>query len=212
MKDFLGTVLMRGWLRFVWLFSARRTVHGIRAAVFAEDADKCFERLDEGLVSIAEHDPHAFSNLQLFGGILVFGNERFRSAYWSDSARLCVVTERYLLSPSLRSEELALTLVHEAMHARLYKAGVTYREGRRAAIEVLCAMAELRLARRIPPQNELVGEIEGRIDNWATTGEQKWSDRSMHSKKVEYLRELGTPGWVVAIVDRLARLIHKRAA
>jgi hypothetical protein len=209
----LGSLIMRGFLRVIWRLSASRDLQGIESAVFVEDYAPCFTRIDQALELIARYDPDTLQHMRkLFKGILVFGNERFRAASWNTSADLCILTEWYVQSSSFRPVDLALTLIHESMHARLSKAGVDYREGRRAAIEVLCAMAELRFAKRVITDPNLRESAERRIDEWAKQGEGQWSDQTMRDAKLGYLRELGTPKWIVSIVGRLGQLINRRAA
>src|SRR6266404_8475502 len=141
---FVLQVAERTWWRFIGWISPSRTLQGVRVTVFVDDPADCFDRIAEGLDLLARYDPDTLDRLRgLFRGILVFGKERFHRAYWNGDSRLCVLTESYVQSSAHQPESITCTLVHEAMHARLDKAGVRYREGRRAAIEVLCAMAEL---------------------------------------------------------------------
>ena len=209
--DFVGRLLTRGWQRFVWLLSSRRTLRGVKTAVFAGDATACFDKIDQALQLIERNDQVTLGLMrEQFGGLLVFGKEGFRAAYWSRSGRLCVLTESYVQSPTLTPALLALTLVHEAMHARLALAGVQYTDGRRAPIEVLCAMAELAFARRLEDV-ALAQTAERCINDWSTGGEARWSNKTVRQDTLAYLRELGTPGWIVSIVDQLSRFL-KRAA
>jgi len=212
-RDFFLTGLNRAWLWFVFRMSSSRALHGIPAAVLGDDPEHCFDRLDEALDLIARYDPTTLDRMRtLFRGILVFGGERYRRAYWNDTARLCVVTETYVRSSTQRPEDLALTFVHEMTHARLHRAGVEYREGRRAAIEVICAMAELAFARRVTLDPSLAEGRERRIEEWSTGGETMWSSATMRDAQFEYLKELGTPGWIVSAVDWVSRFIRGRAA
>jgi len=183
--------------------------------VFCEGPDReaCFQRIAAALILIRQHDPSTFTRIRTrFSGILVFGNERYRLAYWKHSGRLCVITVRYILSPESSPEDLALTLAHEAMHARLFDLGDEYIEGRRARIEVICAMAELALARQLPESRALVEQAEHRIQDFASTSETHWSSATARTEEFRYLREMGAPRWMLSIVDRLNRLVTKRAA
>ncbi len=210
----LGRALGRLWFRIIWRWSVTRTLHGIRVAVFEPDnAAQCFDRLDAALGLIARYDPTTFESIRKhFAGVLVFGIERYRAAHWNENAHLCVITYVYVQSATVRAEDVALTLVHENMHARLDGAGVEYKEGRRAPIEVLCAMAELAFARRLPLDRNLAQRVEGRVEEWARRGEESWSDRAKKAAKLEHLRQLGTPRWIVALVDQVLRIVYSRAA
>ena len=204
----MRSLFAKVWYRGIWRLAPSRRLHGIRTAVWAaaNDPERCFDRVDEALDIIGRFDPDSFQSIrQRFRGIFVFGDERFRSAYWSDDASLCVITSRYLESPTTASEDVAATLVHENMHARLCAAGVSYPDGRRASIEVICAMSQLAFARRLPYHRDLVQRLEQRIDAWSTGGEAPWSNETMWQAKLDHLRDMGTPRWIIKIVDRVGR-------
>jgi hypothetical protein len=169
--------------------------------------------VDEALDLLQRHDLTSLKSLQrYFYGIFIFGTERYRSAYWLDEAALCVLTTRYLESPTVTVHDVALTLVHEGMHARLCAWGVPYPDGRRAQVEVICAMAELALARRMPHLPHLAERLEHRIEKWARSNETPWSNETMRQDKLDYLRELGTPKWLMALLEPISRFLSKRAA
>ncbi len=193
--------MSRLWWRALWRISAARPLHKIRTAVWmgAANRDRCFDRVDEALDLIEYYDPATLASIrQHLAGIFVFGEERFRSAHWKDYARLCVITSHCLESPGVHPEDIALTLVHENMHARLCAAGIPYEDGRRARIEVICAMAELAFARRVALNPDLARGTERRIEEWSTCGEAPWSTRTMREAAMEHLREMGTPEWILA--------------
>ena len=199
------------WYQAIWRLAPSRVLHRIRTTVWlaADDPEKCFSRVDEALDLIERYDPITLQSIQrLFRGICVFGDERFRAASWIPAANLCVITSRYLESDAA-AQRVALTLAHEHMHARLWALGVPYHDGRRARIEVLCAMAELALARRLPHSPGLVEHVERRIEDWSTGGEDRWSDQTMRAARLAQLREMGTPEWLMRVIERL---IPRRAA
>jgi len=208
-------LIRRLWWRAMWRLSQVRLLHGIPTAVSLEAGDprRCFDRLDEALDLLERYDPRTLDSIrEHFAGIIAFGREPFRVAYWNNTARLCVVTVRYLESPGASPEGVASTLVHENMHATLRGLGTPYADGRRAPIEVICAMAELAFARRIPSNPKLAELAERRIDEWATSGESVWSDEATRRAKLQYLRDVGMPGWFVTLLDRLGRVLSRRAA
>jgi len=192
-----------------------RVLHRVRTGVWlgAEDSDRCFDRIDEALDLIARFDPDTLGSIQKqFRGILVFGEERFRSAYWVNEAALCVITSRHLESEKTQPEHIALTLVHELTHARLCASGIPYEEGRRGSIEVICAMAELAFAQKLPNRPDLTERAERRITEWSAGREDHWSDDTMREAKLEQLREMGTPNWILAVLRRISRYFGRRAA
>jgi len=202
-------------VRFTWRFSPARVLHRIRVAICLADAreDLYFDRVDEALDLIARFAPATLDEIRhRFTGILVFGTERFRLAHWNNNAKLCIITGPHLANSAAAPEEVAMTLVHESMHARLSGAGVSYREGRRAPIEVICAMAELAFARRVPNLTPLVRACEQRIERWSLGGEETWSNQARRDNTLEHIRKSGVPGWLVTVLDRISRVFYRRAA
>jgi len=194
-------------MRTIWRSTHRRNLHGIRTAALTdrEEAALCFRRIDEALTLLDQNDPITLGRLREYcDGILVFGNETFQLAHWDESARLCVITIPHVTSPNTTSADIALTLAHESMHARLGALGARYVDGRRAHIEVLCAMAELASARRLS-EPRLVQRVEATLTRWATEGEESWSDASHLEKGLSHLRELGVPNWIVRMTRKARR-------
>ncbi|MEM8622502.1 MAG: hypothetical protein AAGG47_03165 [Pseudomonadota bacterium] len=57
-------------------------------------------------------------------------------------------------------EDLALTIVHEATHARLEARGIGYPEGQRAKVERICLRREAAFARRAGLSQDVIRSIE----------------------------------------------------
>ena len=201
--------------RTIWRWSSARVLRGIRTAALADPGHVtiCFRRIEDALELIERHDSTTLSRVRAhFDGILVMGAEPFRVAHWNQAARLCVITVKYLTAADTTSAHVALTLAHESMHARLCALGVKYEEGRRAVIEVLCGMAELALARRLPNEPELVMRRGARVTAWATEGESSWSEARHVNDSLAYMRQLGLPAWLVSVVGRVAGVVRRLAA
>lgn len=60
-------------------------------------------------------------------------------------------------------DQLALTIVHEATHARLWRAGFRYTPDIRERIEHICVRAELDFAQRLPRAQELVDGLRAKL-------------------------------------------------
>jgi len=205
-------VIDRALYRTTWRLSASRMLRRIRTAVCldGENDDLYFDRVEEALDLVERYDPRTMDEIRRhFDGILVLGSERFRLAHWHDNARLCVITGPHLATSSTSPENVALTLVHENMHAKLCAAGLGYAEGRRAPIEVICGMAELAFARRVPYSTGLVERAEGQIERWSAGGEGPWSSETMRAATVQHLRDTGAPSWLLRFVAWLSRVLHR---
>ena len=202
-------------VRLTWRFSPARVLHRIRVAICLDDAreDLYFDRVDEALDLIARFAPATLDEIRhRFAGILVFGTERLRLAHWNNNAKLCIITGPYLANSATAPEDVAMTLVHESMHARLSGARVSYREGRRAPVEVICAMADVAFARRVPNHTPLVRACEQRIEAWSLGGEESWSSKARRDNTLEHIRESGAPAWLVTVLERISRVFYRRAA
>jgi hypothetical protein len=74
-----------------------------------------------------------------------------------------VLQFQYVVSPETSPARLALTIVHEAMHARLARLSIAYSEQLRARVERICIAAEIDLAGKLPGGESLAqaGRIMG---------------------------------------------------
>jgi hypothetical protein len=117
------------------------------------------------------------------------------------SQGLCVIDQDVLESDYMTPERLAAVLVHEAMHARLSRAGFVYSRSTKIRIERLCVKAELLLASRIPNGAAIVPELQQQLAH----AEQLWSTANHHASTLSRLRDLGFPERLIGIVDRAYR-------
>ena len=63
---------------------------------------------------------------------------------------MCVIDERFVVDEGTTPEMIASVIVHEATHARLFRMGIGYEEGRRARVEQVCLRRELAFAAKLP--------------------------------------------------------------
>lgn len=97
----------------------------------------------------------------------------------------------------LDEARLALLLVHEATHARLWNAGIRYRPSLRARIEKLCVNEEEAFARKLGCSGSVLLELAAKRDrNW-------WEGDHARESRVEALRELGWPQWLIRLYTRV---------
>lgn len=92
-----------------------------------------------------------------------------------------------------------MTLVHEATHARLHRAGVRYTHDLRERIEAICLKAEIDFGRRLPGAEQLVAEAQTALETrW-------WEAPSQQQREIGQLRALGVPGWLLRWGRSVAR-------
>jgi hypothetical protein len=121
---------------------------------------------------------------------------------------MCILQFDYVLSQETSSARLAQTLVHEAMHARLYKMGIAYDEALRARVEHLCVQAEVALAQRLPGGAELVAAATARLNRDA----EFYTNAAFRVRGERALERMGWPGRVGAAVGRVLRWLEERRA
>lgn len=117
--------------------------------------DDVLRRLDEALGLIARYTPHHFRKLpRCFDSIVV---ERYacRGAYFPDQ-RACMVELTFAVNRDFRPAQIAATILHEAMHARLHRLGFPLEMTDRARQERFCRRAEIEFGRAVPGGEPIV--------------------------------------------------------
>jgi hypothetical protein len=147
--------VLRTWLvRTVdGLAARRRRIRGIPVTVLNSrpDIDTALvcARLDAALGLIETWQPWRFRRLQHdLAGIRV---SRFpcRAAYFPHT-RTCLVELTFLANPAFSDAQIAASIVHEGVHARLHRAGLRLPPEEHAREERLCRRAELELGLAVP--------------------------------------------------------------
>jgi len=112
-------------------------------------------RLDRTLALIERFVPHHFRHLKRdFAYILV---ERFacRGAYFHEQ-KACLVELTFSVNPNFSDAEVAATILHEAMHARLHRLGFPLEMEDRARQERFCRRAEIEFGQVVPDGERVV--------------------------------------------------------
>lgn len=135
-----------------------RTIHGLPVAVVNTrsdiDTELVVRRLEAALDLIARHQPWRFRRLQRDFAEIWVRRYPCRAAYYPQ-ARACLVELTFLANPSFSEAQIASSIVHEGVHARLHRAGIGGRPECRSREERLCREAELDFGRAVP-DGELV--------------------------------------------------------
>ena len=150
-----------------WL-AERRVVRGLPVIVYNTrpdiDTEHALGRLDEALALIQRYQPWHFRRLPRdFARIVV---QRFpcRGAYFPES-RTCLVELTFVVNPSFTPAQVAATILHEAMHARLDNAGVKYDPGCAAKHERFCRRAEVEFGMLVPGGEPIVERALATLDS-----------------------------------------------
>lgn len=129
------------------------TLHGIPVTVLNTRPDietaQAMNRLSDALALISVYAPHRLRRMRHdFAEIWV---RRFpcRAAYYPEP-RACLIELTFLVNPRHTAAEVAASLVHEAVHARLARAGIRIDPEDKAREERLCREAEMEFGLAIP--------------------------------------------------------------
>ncbi|MGH7653052.1 MAG: hypothetical protein ACREN6_00145 [Gemmatimonadaceae bacterium] len=102
-------------------------------------------------------------------------------------------------------EFIALTIVHEATHARLWHAGFRYHERLRGRIERICVGAERAFAMRLPDAEYFVAYSEEKLASpW-------WAASQVEARQARARAKLW-PGWLFRARQRVVSWRRRSAA
>ncbi len=136
-----------------------QTIRGVPIAVFNTRPDietrRVFERLDGALGVIERYQPHRLRRFRRdVAGIIV---RRFpcRAAFFGDT-RECLIELTFAGAGQFSDAQVAASIVHEGVHARLLAMGLAGQPGNEAREERLCRKAELELGLSVPDGQPVV--------------------------------------------------------
>ena len=95
------------------------TVYNTRPDV---DTSAVIARLERSLSLIERYVPHHFRHLRRDFAYIVVQRFACRGAYFHEQ-RACLVELTFTVNPDFSDAEVAATILHEAMHARLHNLG-----------------------------------------------------------------------------------------
>ena len=132
---------------------AVRTIRGIRVVVENTRPDvvtaEVFARLDGALGLIEQHAPAHFRRLRRDFAQILSCRYPCRGAYLPQE-RICIVELTFTVNPAFTLPQVAATILHEAMHARLHNMGVRQERLSRAREERFCRRAEIEFGQAVP--------------------------------------------------------------
>lgn len=170
------------------------------------DSDDVFERLDAALALIERYQPSNFRRLHRdFSSIQI---RRFpcRGAYFPDT-RICLVELTFVVNRDFTPTQVAATILHEAMHARLDNAGVRYDPACAAKHERFCRRAEVEFG-MVAPDGAPV--VERALASLASADEEvapviDWELAGRRVAEVD-IAALSAPEWMKRAIARQAGL------
>lgn len=127
-------------------------VHNTRPDI---DTGDVLARLERALRLIETHVPHHFRHLKRDFSYIVVQRFACRGAYFHEQ-RACLVELTFTVNPDFTDAEIAATILHEAMHARLHELGFPLEMEDRARQERFCRRAEIEFGQLVPNGERVV--------------------------------------------------------
>lgn len=199
-----------GWVeRYLWPFvlltSSKRDCNGLPVCswlVGRQRRESLGTKVCEALELVREIDPDRYRQIHTdFNAVLLWttGGQLGR---WENSVQTCVLDERFVRTKDV--PRIAMTIVHEATHAKAIRHGIGYSERVRIRVENLCYRASAAFARKLPDSRRLQAEVSRRMHYYET----RWSDRAVQERDLKDLENLELPRWFHGWLAR--RLIRNR--
>lgn len=127
-------------------------VHNTRPDV---DTGDVLRRLDEALGLIERYVPHHFRRLRRDVDRVLVQRYACRGAYLPEG-HTCLVELTFAVNRDFSPSQIAATILHEAMHARLHRVGLPLAMADRARQERFCRRAEIEFGRAVPDGGPIV--------------------------------------------------------
>jgi hypothetical protein len=189
------------WLRKAasWQTTTTR-LRGIEVRVYNTrldvDTPRVLARLDLAFGLIEQYCPHYFRHLSRdFTGILV---QRYacRGAYFPDT-HICLVELTFSVNPAFTPTQIAATILHEAMHARLHRLGFPLDMSDRVRQERFCRRAEIEFGQIAPDGRAVLDRALATLEA-ADEDVAPVIDASLAARRVAEadLRALPVPTWL----------------
>ncbi|HEX6628892.1 MAG TPA: hypothetical protein VF105_13140 [Gemmatimonadaceae bacterium] len=135
-------------------------VENTRPDIATEDV---IARLERSLALIKEYVPHHFRHMQRDFAYIVSKRFACRGAYFHNE-RACLVELTFTVNPDFSDAEVAATILHEAMHARLDRLGFPLEMEDRARQERFCRRAEIEFGMLVPGGQNVVERAQQTIE------------------------------------------------
>ena len=149
-----------------WL-AERSDVRGLPVVVYNTrrdiETEHVLKRLDEALALIERYQPWHFRRLRRDFSRIVVRRFPCRGAYFPES-RTCLVELTFTVNSEFTPAQVAATILHEAMHARIDNAGVKHESASAAKHERFCRRAEVEFGMLVPGGQAIVERALATLD------------------------------------------------
>jgi hypothetical protein len=135
-------------------------VHNTRPDI---DTKAVIARLERSLSLIELYVPHHFRHLRRDFAYIIVQRFACRGAYFHEQ-RACLVELTFCVNPDFTDAEVAATILHEAMHARLDALGFPLEMADRARQERFCRRAEIEFGALVPGGERVIERAQWSSD------------------------------------------------
>jgi hypothetical protein len=89
-----------------------------------------------------------------------------------------------------------MRIIHESVHAELFRTGSRYAESEREHDERACVQAEIDFASKVPGSDEAIAKVQALLET------QWWTPTNLEASEVQEARRLGAPKWLIRWATR----------
>jgi len=185
--------------------TTRTTVHDIPTVVvntrYGVSTETVLERLDAALTLLRNHVPHHYRRLHRDVAEIISQRYYTRGAFLPQQWA-CLVELSFVGNETVPVAQVAATILHEAMHARLHAAGLrgtitTAREER------FCRTAEVEFGRQLPDGAAVVARATAAAEGSDAEVAFPIDERLGHWRAARSeLEALPLPGWAFRILAK----------
>lgn len=124
----IGDLLQSGISRLQWRISRHEVMHNIPTGVPWTDPDRttAIMKLRSAMDLIATTQPRRLTRLKVDVKRILVTSVQVADAQFAAPSRTVVLDDTYVCKPEVTPSHVATTIVHEAVHARLFTVGIGY--------------------------------------------------------------------------------------
>jgi hypothetical protein len=153
----------------------------------SREDDQLQTRVRGSLDVIAQYDSRLYCRMRK-ENMAILVTEGIDAEYWPFSNTI-VLGERFVVQYPV--DQVAAAMVHEAVHARLFRSGIPLSGKWRTRVERSCINQEIIFAQRIPSLDYLVDHLQRSLES------QWWTGQTKLDTERQALKELGAPSWIL---------------
>ncbi len=179
------------WLIIVRLARSFR-YDGLEIRVFeeADEAREVFLKASDALGLIADRDPADYRRIRRHVSRILFMS--VSGGLYVPRLRTCVISIDYAKRST--ALDVAMMIVHEATHARLWSLGCRYTRSAQDWEERTCVKAEIAFASKISDSAQSIARTQNLLS------EPWWTDDAKYLRSADELGRLGCPPWLTRLL------------